>query len=91
MTGIPKFLAYSSARLMTALDIRQTPSSLTPTAPASRNSAISVRSLPFWPTVIAAIGCRLGPPASAARRSISSVTARVSFTGRVFGITQTCA
>ena len=86
-----KFFAYSSARRMTALDITHTPSSLTPTAPASRSSAISVSSLPFCPTVMAAIGCKLGPPASAARRNISSVTARVSFTGRVFGITQTWA
>jgi hypothetical protein len=41
--------------------------------------------------VIAAIGCSVGPPCSLARRSIISVTARVSFTGRVFGIAQTCA
>ena len=76
---------------MTALDMTQTPSSLTATAPASRSSAISVSSLPFWPTVMAAIGCSAAPPCSAARRSIISVTARVSLTGRVFGIAQTCA
>ena len=41
---------------MTALDITHTPSSLTPTMPASRSSAISVRSLPFEPIVMAAMG-----------------------------------
>ena len=42
---------------------------------------------PQW--VMAPMGCNLGPPTSRARATIISVIARVSLTGRVFGITHT--
>ena len=89
ITTMPKVVAYSSARRITALSVTQRPSSLTATQPASRRSAISVSSRPSCPRVIAPMGCTRTRPCSRALATIISVMARLSFTGRVLGIAQT--
>ncbi len=65
-----------------------TPSSLTPMAPASRRSAISVSSLPSAFLVMAPNGSSRGPPTDLARATTISVMARLSLMGFVFGIGQ---
>ena len=89
MRGRSNVAAYSRARRMTALLVTQRPSSLTATAPASLRSAISVSCSPFWPTVIAPIGCRRTPPVARAFATSPSVTTRESFTGDVLGMQHT--
>src|SRR5262249_9656332 len=88
-TGSPKVAAYSSARRIRPDDMTGRPSSDTATMPASRISPISASASPRTPCEMAPTGRTRTRSTSRARRVMSSVTARQSFGGCVFGMQQT--
>src|SRR4051812_16996509 len=88
-TTRPKVRAYSSARRIRSAFITGMPSSLTAMMPTSFISPISASDSPLSPLEMAPIGCTRTMAASRARRTIKSVTERLSLGGLVFGMQQT--
>ncbi len=84
--GVPRSLAYSSARRMTAAVPTGRPSSLNATAPAAASACISARRSPAWPSVTAAIGSTRQCATFCARASSHSIHSTRSMTGFVFGM-----
>src|SRR5262245_23217217 len=83
---MPNIWVYSSARRISNAVETTRPSSVTATHPASRSSAMSASSSPFWPRETAPIGYTRARFASAAFLRMYSVTPALSFTGDVFGM-----